>query len=232
MDGSQGESQGESRGQSLSGPLAEPLVEFPATAGENGQNAAPNALESAASRWHKLAEIARISNPWLTLIGERLRDGGGQIRDYWRTEVDDALIVVVEGDGMLWLPAPQYRPGVDKQTLDFAGGRCPRDWGERAHDASQRARAEAILARELDIEREGLKALEPLIETPLAVNSSTSNQRLWGWLAQLKSGVRPGGADARSFTCDAAGLARLHAALDCLQCRVLLLEYERRTVRC
>lgn len=183
------------------------------------------ASESAAGRWQKLAEIARITNPWLTLIGERLRDAGGQTLDYWRTEVDDSLIVVVEGDGMLWLPAPQYRPGVGAQTLDFAGGRC-------ARDADQKARAEAILARELGVAREQVETLEPLIETPLAVNSSTSNQRLWGWLAKLKPGVRPGNADARSFACDAAGVARLYAALDCLQCRVLWLEYARQTGRC
>lgn len=190
----------------------------------------PHAAESAASRWQKLGEIARISNPWLTLIGERLRDAAGQTLDYWRTEVDDSLIVVVVGDGMLWLPAPQYRPGVDAQTLDFAGGRCPRDWGESTRDLEQRTRAEAILARELGVAREGLETLKPLIEKPLAVNSSTSNQRLWGWLAQLKPGVRPGRADARSFACDASGIAHLSTMLDCLQCRALLLEYERQTV--
>jgi len=73
--------------------------------------------------WLLLSQMVEVRSPWLSVIGERLRDATGREREYWRVEKPDSLLVITIQDGRLLLPARSYRPGVGRTTLDFAGGR-------------------------------------------------------------------------------------------------------------
>ena len=44
--------------------------------------------------WETLQKFVEISSPWVTLIGEKLRDPHGQILDYWRVEKNDSVIII------------------------------------------------------------------------------------------------------------------------------------------
>jgi len=37
-------------------------------------------------RWQLLSRIVEVRSPWLSMIGERLRDATGHEFDYWRVE--------------------------------------------------------------------------------------------------------------------------------------------------
>jgi hypothetical protein len=73
--------------------------------------------------WQLLSQMVEVRSPWLSVIGERLRDATGREHEYWRVEKSDSLLVITIQDGRLLLPARSYRPGVGRTTLDFAGGR-------------------------------------------------------------------------------------------------------------
>ena len=145
--------------------------------------------------WTCLGEIATISSPWVSFYCERLRDSNGQILDYWRVQKSaSCIILVVSADGRLILPKPQYRPGIGRATLDFCGGRC--DDAEDPRDAVVK-----ILQRELQIDLEkDVASLMPLNEMGgWVVNSSFSNQLLFGFVANLKEDTQQTKSDALFF---------------------------------
>ena len=159
--------------------------------------------------------FANLSTPWFTLIGEHIQ-ADDKVLDYWRIEKADSVIVLPVQANQLLLPPAVYRPGIGSETLDFPGGRCPKE--QAPAEAAQQ-----ILARELGIDVGATQSLMALNEQGWAINSSFSNQRLYGFVAQLHSGPVP--KQDRAYAIDRTGIARLLLELTCLQCRMVLLEW-------
>lgn len=166
--------------------------------------------------WQTLDRFLQLHSRWMTLIGEHLQDSQGQILEYWRIEKADSVIVLpIQGDRML-LPTPIYRPGIGQVTLDFPGGRV-------ADGQSPEQAAVATLQRELGIAAADIIQLDSLNPSGWAVNSSFSNQKLYGFIAD----INPSLAEMTAITHPATftGIQDLLAELTCLQCRSVLLEW-------
>ncbi|MGK7919923.1 MAG: NUDIX hydrolase [Trichodesmium sp.] len=164
--------------------------------------------------------FVEIRSPWLTLIGEHLQDDQGQIIDYWRVEKADSVIILTIQSEQLLLPIPTYRPGLGKKTLDFPGGRVP-------SGQTPVAAVPKILERELGITEAAIIHLSPLNTTGWAINSSFSNQKLYGFVAQIDPTISIsdkllGGV----YSTTKSGISDLLKDLTCLQCRALLLEWQ------
>lgn len=174
--------------------------------------------------WQTLAQVAAVTSPWLSVHCERLLDDKGQTLDYWRVEKDHSVIVLTLHRDTLVFPKKQYRPGVKKKTLDFAGGRSSRE--AQPEDA-----VAAILKRELDIDLStDVLDLKPLNErSGWLVNSSFSNQELFGFVAVLRDDLKLDTELLHSKTYsvnDMDGIDELlQNELICLQCRAVLMEY-------
>ena len=169
--------------------------------------------------WKILERFVEISSPWLTLIGEKLQARQGKILDYWRVEkADSVVIVTIQGDNFL-LPKPMYRPGVQSNTLDFPGGRVPEDL-EPINVVPQ------IVHRELGISQSGITKITPLNQIGWAINSSFSNQKLYGFVAKIdpKLSINPNQLGA-TYSKTSTGINLLLQDLTCLQCRAVLLEW-------
>ena len=83
-----------------------------------------------------------------------------------------------------------------------------------------------ILQRELGMEAEAIISLTPLNTKAWAVNSSFSNQKLYGFVAQIQPNwvLSPEFVGA-TYAANAIGIGELLEVLTCLQCRALLLEW-------
>ncbi|MEM1242042.1 MAG: NUDIX hydrolase [Cyanobacteria bacterium P01_H01_bin.26] len=169
--------------------------------------------------WQCKEQILSLNTRWLTLIGETLETPQGKSLDYWRVEKADSVIVLPIHHQHLLLPPPMYRPGVSKSTWDFPGGRCPN--GQTPHST-----AKTILQRELGITDSALHHLQPLNQTGWFINSSFSNQRLYGFVAKIRADtpLLPEKLGATYPTTE-PGIQSLLKKLTCLQCRSLLIEW-------
>ncbi len=170
-------------------------------------------------QWKLLERFVEISSPWLTLIGEKLQNRQGKILDYWRVEkADSVVIVTIQGDRLL-LPKPMYRPGIQSTTLDFPGGRVPE--GREPINAVPQ-----ILDRELGISPSGITKITPLNQIGWAINSSFSNQKLYGFVAEIdpKISINPEQLGT-IYSKTSTGINLLLQDLTCLQCRAVLLEW-------
>jgi hypothetical protein len=132
--------------------------------------------------WPVNDRFLELRSHWMTLIGEHLQDDRGQLLEYWRVEKADSVIVLPIQNSMIRLPAPSYRPGLGQTTLDFPGGRISE--GQDHHEA-----ALMTLKRELGIEATAVTRLTPLNSEGWAVNSSFSNQKLYGFIADIDGGL-------------------------------------------
>jgi len=177
--------------------------------------------------WPVHDRFLELHSRWMTLIGEHLQDSQGQILDYWRIEkADSAIVLPIQGDRnaapaeqQILLPAPSYRPGVGHVTLDFPGGRVVE--GQKPEQA-----AIAILKRELDIEFAEILQLIPLNSEGWAINSSFSNQKLFGFVAYINSPKATHSKTTTStYPTTSDGIQSLLHDLICLQCRAVLLEW-------
>lgn len=169
-------------------------------------------------RWRRVGLIAELKTPWIGLVGERWNDDTGRTLDYWRVLSAHSVVVIPRlGDDLLLL-APVFRPGVNRATLDFPGGRLSE--GTAPCEA-----AEVILKRELGVPPSSVKSLTPVTGMPLLVNSSASNQMLHGFLAILDPTLDTGLLKPHRRHVSTDGARALLAELDCLQCRALLLEH-------
>jgi hypothetical protein len=168
--------------------------------------------------WKILETFVSINSPWLTLIGEKIQDNHGKVLDYWRVEKPDSVIIITLQNNSFILPQPMHRPGIGKVTLDFPGGRLPK--GENPSTV-----AVNILERELGITEDGLISLNPINDKPWAINSSFSNQKLYGFLAEINPLFRVESHKLGAiYNNDKTGIKNLLQDLTCLQCRGLLLE--------
>ncbi|WP_013321563.1 NUDIX hydrolase [Gloeothece verrucosa] len=170
--------------------------------------------------WKTLSCFIDLDCPWLRLIGEKLENEQGQILDYWRIEKADSVVIITLQNERLLFPRAMYRPGLGKVTLDFPGGRV-------SEGKSPLEVVPDILQRELGIREEAIIALTPLNETGWAINSSFSNQKLYGFVAQLSSNliISPEYL-AATYPTSKQGIKELLKNLTCLQCRSLLLEWQ------
>jgi hypothetical protein len=175
----------------------------------------PNAQQT----WQVQDRFLEINSRWLTLVGEHLQDDRGEILEYWRIEKADSVIVIpIQGDRIL-LPQPSYRAGIGQITLDFSGGRV-------AAGQNPQLAAIATLKRELGIEASAIVQLIPLNTEGWAINSSFSNQKLYGFVAHLepKAELSPE-IVAVTYPLTSNGVKKLLEEITCLQCRAVLLEW-------
>ncbi|MFP4440538.1 MAG: NUDIX hydrolase [Chloroflexaceae bacterium] len=171
------------------------------------------------SDWRCERSIVTIDSPWVKLLGERWIDDQGQSLEYWRVEKAHSVIVLPIQQGNLLLPHPQFRPGVGHATLDFPGGRLPE--GMSPVEVAPR-----LLQKELGIAADALAGVTPLNETGWIINSSFSNQLLYGVVAELHATAAvPAALLAAAVPCDRTGVMHLLQQLDCLQCRAVLQEF-------
>jgi len=170
--------------------------------------------------WQLLSRMVEVRSPWLSLIGERLRDQTGRELDYWRVERPDSLLVVTVHRGRLILPARSYRPGVGRATLDLAGGRL-----EDPGTIPEVARS--IVRREFNLgPGEFVASQEQLNPSGWDVDSSTSSQRLYGVALELDPrAVVPDDTLGACYPATELGSRELLRELSCVQCRAVLGEW-------
>ncbi|RZM82388.1 hypothetical protein [Leptolyngbya iicbica] len=173
--------------------------------------------------WAVRDRFLNLETRWFTLIGEHLETVQGDRLEYWRVERAHSLIVLPLLADRLLLPEPTYRPGVGMATLDFPGGRVP---PEQPLDTDARH----ILHRKLGINPTHCVQLKLLNSDGWPVNSSFSNQRLFGMVAQLAPSGEPT-HPYRHYPNHAHGIEQLAELLTCLQCRAVLREWQTLTVR-
>ncbi|NJS12261.1 MAG: NUDIX hydrolase [Microcoleus sp. CSU_2_2] len=175
------------------------------------------------SQWKTLDRIVEINSHWVKLIAEHLENTEGQILEYWRVERADSVVVLTIQDNKLLFPAPMYRPGIGEVTLDFPGGRVPA--GE-----TPAAAVPGIIKKELGVTEDAIARIGPINAIGWAINSSFSNQKLYGFIAQLHPHVivNPKSICA-AYSVTPAGIRDLLKDLNCLQCRALLLEWQNQT---
>ncbi len=168
-------------------------------------------------RWEVVSRIVEVRSSWLALIGERLRDGAGREREYWRVEKPDSLLVVTVHQGRLILPVRAYRPGVGRSTLDFAGGRLDTP-GIPSEVAG------AIVRREFKLSAAApFESCRQLNDAGWDVDSSSSSQRVFGMAVELCGDVVvPDANVGASFPTTAEGGRELLRQLMCVQCRAVL----------
>ncbi len=177
------------------------------------------------THWNLIEEFVRIGSKWVTLIGEKWRCDKGNVLEYWRVEKVDSVIVLPLLADHIICPSRVFRPGVGRPTLDFPGGRLPKGIppDEIVPD---------LLEKELNIPRSAISKIQQINDIPLLVNSSFSNQRLWGYTAVLdQDSIIPEFDSQFRFTTDESGLHQLLMLMECLQCRGLLLEWMRKRSR-
>ena len=169
--------------------------------------------------WNLLECFAEITNPWLTLKGERWLDDRQQILDYWRVEKAHSLIVLPQQGDRLLLPKPMFRPGIGEATWDFPGGRLT-DLDQIDQTLME------ILERELALAPTAILQTSPLNPGGWAVNSSFSNQKLYGYWTEIDPHYELD-QTAIAFRCQMPEhLPSLLERLTCLQCRALLREWQ------
>ncbi|WP_201220242.1 NUDIX hydrolase [Halochromatium roseum] len=130
------------------------------------------------SDWQRLREIVRIDSDWVRLIAERWLCDKGQELEYWRVEKVDSVIVLPLYRQQLLCVRASFRPGIQRATLDFPGGRLPA--GQQPLEL-----APLLLERELGVTPTALQRTEPLNQAPWVINSAFSNQGLWGIVAEI-----------------------------------------------
>ncbi len=169
--------------------------------------------------WETRDRFLDMRSNWFRLIGEHLVNDQGQLLEYWRVERAHSVIVLPIQTNQLILMAPDFRPGVGQPTYDFPGGRLP-------EDQTPEQAASIILCRELKIEPTAIASLTPINSEAWLVNSSFSNQKLYGFVAHLQPSIQiPVDRKGPTFAINSTGIQSLLTILHCLQCRALALEW-------
>ena len=181
--------------------------------------------------WQRIGPpIVTLTSPWLKVIAERYSTSSGQkndeLIDYWRIERASSVIVIVIHQGRYILPAPQFRPGLQRSTLDFVGGR-------RGTDESVVETARRLLTKELNLSSEIIQKhvdFLPLSEDKEGwpVDSSVSNQALYGAVATLDDDAIEAQSTWKAQGVISYPFSEIDKLLDdlpCLQCRAVLLEW-------
>jgi hypothetical protein len=196
--------------------------------------------DTANQDWHKESEIVTIQTPWMTLLGEHWIDNTGKRLDYWRVQRADSAVIVTlqqqpQNNGgscvRFLIPRRTFRPGIGIPTLNFPGGRIPVSTTNEPTDrlAIQHAAVQSILRRELGITEtnfwDSIQVLNQPEDDGWPINSSFSNQRLFGFVVHIRPDVcvDPKYIHPKVYTTES--VADLLSELNCLQCRTVLLEW-------
>ena len=168
------------------------------------------------TKWILEDHFLTLTTHWVTLIGEHYTDHRGKRLEYYRAERSDSVIVLPIQENTLLCAPRTFRPGVGESTLDFPGGRVDANSVEET--------AQRILLRELDLTADMLQDLELMNNRGWPVDSSFSDQRLFGAVARIRPEAAPQGAVER-FPLTSDGQADLLRELECAQCRLVLLQF-------
>lgn len=164
-------------------------------------------------------QFLELRSRWVTLIGEYLQNDQDQTLEYWRVEKADSVIIVPIQNQQFLLPPPTYRHGIAMETWDFPGGRVPDGHPPQTVVAN-------ILERELGLKYDAVANLTPLNSTGWVVNSSFSNQCLYGFVAHLHPAAKiSSDFVGNAFPTTHEGVKQLLNILSCLQCRTVLMEW-------
>lgn len=164
-----------------------------------------------ASQPSKLIDSSVVyKSKWVTVRLDHFLSNGGDKLEYPLVARSDSAIILVRQNNKFILGGPQLRPGVNERTLDFPGGRI--DKGDPNVVASECVRREFKIKSDVN-----LPPLDMLTKQPLIVDSSFSNQRVYGFLLNLPDDISLVGTQ---YSAD-----ELLIKLQCLQCRAMLLEY-------
>ena len=176
--------------------------------------------ETRQQHWKTLDRFLEIRSPWFTLLGEHLEDDRQQVIDYWRVEKTDSVVILTLHGGQLLFPRLNYRPGLGEVTLDFPGGRVSE--GQTPETAVPK-----ILEKELGLREDAIAHLTLLNPSGWAINSSFSNQKLYGFVVEIDPtiSVNPD-LLAATYPTTSEGIRSLLQDLTCLQCRAVLLEWQ------
>jgi len=172
------------------------------------------------THWTLEDRFLTLATHWVSLVGEHYTDHRGQRLEYYRAERSDSVIVLPVQENTLLCAQRSFRPGIGESTLDFPGGRIG--------DQSPEEAARRILSRELGLDPDALRELALLNQRGWPVDSSFSDQRLYGAVARLHPEASPEDAGER-FPLTPEGQARLLRELECAQCRLVLLHFLRAT---
>jgi hypothetical protein len=171
------------------------------------------------SDWKLLNEFVRIGSKWVTLIGEHWLCDKGKKLEYWRVEKVDSVIVLPIQKGRIFCVKPTFRVGIHRSTLDFPGGRLPE--GKQPKEI-----VPLLLKRELSVPATAICNTIALNQKKWIINSSFSNQGLWGFVVEIDdSFMIPESCIGVNVTINNSGISTLLLKLDCLQCRMILLEW-------
>jgi len=146
---------------------------------------------------------------WVTVYKDTCLSNDGHELDYITVDRSDSVIIIVLQDGKFVLTEEQFRPGINKKTLDFVGGKI--------NSLKPIESAEITLRRELSLDKSVKLNLLPVTKMPLYVDSAFSSQKLYGYIVHLESKVSLPRI-AHYYTS-----AELLEKLKCLQCRNVLL---------
>jgi hypothetical protein len=173
------------------------------------------------NNWQFIHQIARVETQWFSLIGENWRAERNVQIEYWRVEKVDSVIILPIWRSELLSAKPTFRPGINRATIDFPGGHLP-------GNSIPSGVALSILERELGVKPDAVINLAPLNEAPWPINSAFSNQGLWGFVAVIDDSYPvPDTLIGLRVPANENGVAMLLSKFDCLQCRAILLEWER-----
>jgi hypothetical protein len=125
----------------------------------------------------KIKNIFELKSKWMELYCDVWKDNENLI-EYWRIEKPNSIIIITTYNNHFILPIPQFRPGVNKTTLDFPGGRQQTD--NILNDAKN------IICRELKIEDNDIEYVNEIDRKKYVINSSFNSQLLICLEASLK----------------------------------------------
>lgn len=174
---------------------------------------------STGNNLNKIKEVFHLKSKWLTLFCEEWKSEDGALFEYWRIEKADSLIVVPRFENQFVFPQPIFRPGVNKTTLDFPGGRLDNNLGEE----TLINRAKDILCDELCITDNQIRNIELITPTGKAVNSSFNNQKLYVVSAELQALGKVD--EKRLILYKQVDSTILLEKLECMQCSYALMYF-------
>lgn len=173
------------------------------------------------SEWKLLNEFVRVKSKWMTLVGEHWLCDKGKELEYWRVEKVDSVIVLPIQAGQIFCVKPTFRVGIQRSTLDFPGGRLPK--GKRPKEIIP-----LLLDSELGVPTAAIRSTLELNKEKWVIDSAFSNQGLWAYVVEIdKTFIIPEVYIGLTVKANDSGISELLSQLDCLQCRMVLLEWQR-----
>jgi hypothetical protein len=168
--------------------------------------------------WKVVNKISVFKTPWVKLIGERVEDDEGKMLDYWRVEKEDSVVVIPVWKDHILLPPKYYRHGAGEYTYDFPGGRI-------LEKESNKEAGLRILNKELGVSKDQIKSLSEINSEGFLINSSFSDQKIYGYVADISEKVSWQDENIEFFRDEKSNTGEVLNKFICLQCRAIFLEW-------